>query len=136
MNRLLSTSLGLLALCASSCFLSRTTLNEPVHREEVDRFVPGTTTAKEVVASLGAPSEVVQLGSRTAYRYEFTVQKTAGFSIIIVSFVNNDTCSDRVWLFFDAKDVLTHAGTTLQAADAKFDMPWDPAHAPKSPGGG
>jgi hypothetical protein len=112
------------ALLAPSCFISRTTVNEPIRREEVDRLVPGQTTAREVVAQLGAPAEVVQLGNRTAYRYDFIVTKRAGFSIIILSFLNDDTCADRVWLFFDAADVLTHAGATLQAANARYEMPW------------
>ncbi|HEV8111192.1 MAG TPA: hypothetical protein VGR31_00300 [Planctomycetota bacterium] len=112
------------ALLAPSCFISRTTMNEPIRREEVDRLVPGQTSAGEVVAQLGAPAEVVQLGTRTAYRYDFIVTKRAGFSIIILSFLNEDTRSDRVWLFFDSSDVLTHAGSTLQAANAHYEMPW------------
>ena len=120
--------LACLALLAPSCFLSRSTVNEPVHGAEVASFVPGRTTAKEVVEKLGAPSEVVQLGSRTAYRYDFTVEKRSGFSLIVISFLNEDTRSDRAWLFFDAKDVLTHAGATLQAADARYAMPWQRIH--------
>jgi len=118
----------LLALAAPSCFLSRTTVNEPIHRTKIDGLVPGTTTAKEVVALLGAPGEVVQLGNRTAYRYDFSVQKRAGFTLIIVTFLNEDTRSDRVWLFFDADDKLTHAGATLEAGDAEYVMPWQEAH--------
>jgi outer membrane protein assembly factor BamE (lipoprotein component of BamABCDE complex) len=117
------------ALLAPSCFISRTTTNEPLRRAEIDRLVPGQTTAGQVVAVLGAPAEVVQLGTRTAYRYDFIVTKRAGFSIIILSFLNDDTRSDRVWLFFDAADVLTHAGTTLQAADTRYEMPWQDLHA-------
>jgi hypothetical protein len=71
--------------------------------------VPGETTAKDVVEALGAPNEVVQLGTRSAYRYDFTVEKTAGFTLIIITFLNDDTRADRAWLFFDKDDVLTHA---------------------------
>jgi hypothetical protein len=118
----------LLAFLAPACFISRTTVNEPVRSAEVASFEPGKTTAAEVVEKLGAPSEVVQLGYRTAYRYDFTVQKTAGFTLIVVSFLNEDTRSDRVWLFFDAKDVLTHAGATLEASDTRYEMPWIEIH--------
>jgi len=129
MNLRLPLLLGLLLLSFSpACFLSRQTTNEPIGRKKIEGFVPGKTTAKEVLEVLGAPSEVVQLGNRSAYRFEFTVCKNAGFSIIILSFVNSDTVSDRVWLFFDSKDVLTHAGSTLQAQDARFAMPWQSAH--------
>ena len=117
-------TLLVLALLSPSCFIARETVNEPIRRADVETLVPGTTTAREVVERLGGPNEVVQLGSRTAYRYDFTTTKRAGFTIILVSFLNDDTRSDRVWLFFDAKDVLTHAGSTLEAADARYAMPW------------
>jgi hypothetical protein len=118
----------ILVLLAPACFVARSTVNEPLRKAEIDRLVPGQTKAKEVVAILGAPNEVVQLGSRTAYRYDFSVQKRAGFTIIIVSFFNDDTRTDRVWLFFDKDDVLTHAGSTLQAKDASYAMPWQDVH--------
>ena len=128
MNRALPFVIGVVLLLAPGCFVSRSTVNEPLARPELERFVPGTTTAKEVVEALGAPNEVVQLGNRTAYRYDFSVAKNAGFSIIIVTFLNNDLRSDRVWLFFDSKDVLTHAGSTFQSRDAEFAMPWQEIH--------
>jgi outer membrane protein assembly factor BamE (lipoprotein component of BamABCDE complex) len=129
MTRTLPIVLTFLALLSPSCFTSRTTVNAPVHGDIAASFVPGQTTAKDVVEKLGAPAEVVQLGSRTAYRYDYTVEKRSGFTLIIVSFLNEDTRSDRVWLFFDAKDVLTHAGATLEAADARYAMPWQETHA-------
>lgn len=128
MTRRIAILLLLPALLAPACFISRTSVNEPLRSAAVEGFVPGQTTAKEVVEKLGAPAEVVQLGTRTAYRYDFSVQKRAGFTIIVVSFLNEDTRSDRIWLFFDAKDVLTHSGTTLQAADTRYEMPWIDIH--------
>ena len=128
MNRAFPVLALLVACLAPSCFISRSTVNEPIAAVAMEKFVPGQTTAKDVVAALGAPNEVVQLGNRTAYRYDFTVRKSAGFSIIILTFLNDDTCSDRAWLFFDSKDVLTHAGSTLQAADTRFEMPWQTPH--------
>lgn len=112
----------------SSCLISRDVVNEPLKRERFTNLVPGTTTAREVVEHLGAPNEVVQLGNRTAYRYDFTITKRAVFSVIIVSFLNEDTRSDRAWLFFDSKDVLTQVGTTLDAGDAEYAMPWQRVH--------
>jgi hypothetical protein len=128
MNRAFPALALLVACLAPSCFISRSTVNEPIAAAAMQKFVPGQTTAKDVVEALGAPNEVVQLGNRTAYRYDFTVRKSAGFSIIILTFLNDDTCSDRAWLFFDSQDVLTHAGSTLQAADTRFDMPWQTPH--------
>jgi outer membrane protein assembly factor BamE (lipoprotein component of BamABCDE complex) len=111
-----------------ACFVSRTMVNEPLKRAEIDKLVPGQTKAGDVTAILGAPNEVVQLGTRTAYRYDFTMQKRAGFTLIIITVLNEDTRTDRVWLFFDKDDLLTHLGSTLQASDARYAMPWYEVH--------
>src|SRR5213082_1348485 len=94
------------ALLLPSCLLSRSTANEPLHRDKIDALKPGTSTATDVANTLGAPTEVVQLGTRMAWRYDFTIDKVAGFSIIVLSFINSDTRADRAWLFFDANNVL------------------------------
>jgi len=73
------------------CFVSRSMINEPLKRPEIDKLVPGQSTAKEAVEILGAPNEVVQLGSRTAYRYDYSIQKRAGFTVILVTVLNEDT---------------------------------------------
>lgn len=113
-----------LLLTCPACFMSRDTVNAPLVQEKIGALVPNHTTSKEVVASLGAPNEVVQLGVNSAYRYDFTTTKRAGFTIIVVTFLNQDTRQDRAWLFFDAAGVLTHVGATLQAADTEYVMPW------------
>ncbi|MBK7644848.1 MAG: hypothetical protein IPJ19_17705 [Planctomycetes bacterium] len=118
----------LLLLTFSSCFLSRSTTNEPLRKKQLEQLHAGTTTAKEAIEILGAPTEVIQLGTRSAYRYDFTTLKRAGFSIIILSFLNEDTRADRAWLFFDAHDVLTHVGSTLEGNEAEYAMPWQDVH--------
>jgi len=128
MPKLTERLLPLILALAPACFLSRTTVDEPLRKEQLARFVPGETTAKDVVEALGAPNEVVQLGTRSAYRYDFTVEKTAGFTLIIITFLNDDTRADRAWLFFDKDDVLTHAGSTLQASGTEYAMPWQTIH--------
>jgi hypothetical protein len=120
--------LALALAAAPSCFVSRSMVNEPLKKAEIDRLVPGETKAGEVTAILGAPNEVVQLGTRTAYRYDFSQQKRAGFTLIVVTVLNEDTRTDRVWLFFDKDDLLTHMGSTLQAVDTRYAMPWVDVH--------
>jgi len=105
---------ALLLLGLSSCFISRTTTNVPLQRSRLDELRPGTTTAKEVVELLGAPNEVVQLGSR--------------FTIIIVSFLNEDARTDRAWLFFNKDEILTHVGGTFEGNQAQYAMPWQDIH--------
>ena len=106
------------------CAFGRETTNEPIRASAVAELVPGTSTAADATRLLGAPSEVIQLGSRTAYRYDFTKTKHTGFSIVVLSFYNADPRADRVWLFFDAKDVLTHVGGTFEGDHPRYAMPW------------
>jgi outer membrane protein assembly factor BamE (lipoprotein component of BamABCDE complex) len=112
------------AFLASGCFISREQANEPLVKSRIDSLAVGTSTASDVARELGAPTEVVQLGRRSAWRYDFTTSKRAGFTILVLTFLNTDQRSDRCWLFFDEADVLRHVGTTLDAADAEYAMPW------------
>jgi outer membrane protein assembly factor BamE (lipoprotein component of BamABCDE complex) len=123
---------ALLLLTLSSCFMSRSVTNVPLERAKLEQLHPGTTTAKEVVEILGAPTEVIQLGSRSAYRYDFTDMKREGFTVILFTCLNEDTRADRAWMFFDSKDVLTHMGSTLEGNDARYAMPWDDIHGAKA----
>jgi hypothetical protein len=113
-----------LVLLAPSCFISRDTANEPLSKQHMDTLKPGASTATDVANALGAPNEVVQLGKRMAWRYDFTNAKTAGFSIIILTFINSDARADRAWFFFDENSVLQYSGRTLQAEGSEYAMPW------------
>ena len=117
-------ALAFLLLFTPACFLQRTYVERPVAFERVTGFEPGRTTAAEVVEVLGAPNEVVQLGRRSAYRYEHRQTKTAGLLLVVFAFNNNDTQADRAWVFFDENDVLSHVGTTVYADTAEYAMPW------------
>jgi outer membrane protein assembly factor BamE (lipoprotein component of BamABCDE complex) len=127
-------------LCAllvlAGCMRSRSTINEPLDATHIGELRPGETTAAQVVELLGAPTEVVQLGRRSAYRYDYTAAKQNGLWLIVILFLNTDTRSDRLWVFFDEENKLTHHGATLTAADARWAMPWtnvhkQPAEAPR-----
>jgi hypothetical protein len=107
-----------------SCFLSRNTTNVPLQSKRLDVLQPGTSTAAEVAATLGAPNEVVQLGKRMAWRYDFTAAKRTGFTIIVLTLLNEDARSDRAWLFFDENSVLQYSSRTLDADGVQYAMPW------------
>ena len=119
-------------LCAiallSACLRSRSTINEPLDSTRIAELRVGETTAAQVVELLGAPTEVVQLGRRSAYRYDYTAAKQNGLWLIVLLFLNTDTRSDRLWVFFDEENKLTHHGHTLSAADARWAMPWTDVH--------
>lgn len=118
--------------CFSSCFVSRETTNVPLSAELVEQLVPGRTTATDVAELLGAPSEVVQLGFRSAWRYDHVRAKRAGFTVIVVTLMDTDARTDRVWVFFDENDLLTNVGSTFQAGGAQYQMPWQDRHYPEA----
>lgn len=118
--------------CFSSCFVSRETTNVPLSAQLVEQLEPGRTTATEVAELLGAPSEVVQLGFRSAWRYDHVRAKRAGFTVIVVTLMDTDARTDRVWVFFDENDLLTNIGSTFQAGGAQYQMPWQDRHYPEA----
>ena len=81
MSRTLVFVLSLLLLPA--CAILRQETNDPIDAVVIGSLQPGTTTAREVVEKLGAPTEVVQLGRRTAYRYDASCTKGAGLILIL-----------------------------------------------------
>lgn len=123
-NRSLHLALGLLVALAPSCFVSRSRLNQPLDQSAFAQLVPGTSSADDVLAALGAPNDVVQLGRRVAWRYDHTQTKTAAFWPVVVVLSNSDTQQDRIWAFFDEAGLLTHIGGTFVADEAAYKMPW------------
>lgn len=110
------------------CAIMRQETNGPIDATVVASLQPGVTTAREVVERLGAPTEVVQLGKRTAYRYDASTTKGAGFFLLVFNMLAQDTRSDRVWVFFDDKDVLSHCGSTFAVHRTQYALPWEDVH--------
>ena len=108
--------------------MARQDMNDPLDATAVSQLVPGRTTAREVVEKLGGPNEVVQLGKRTAYRYDSSTSKSSLLSLLLVTFANQDTRQDRVWVFFDESDTLTHFGGTYGSHRTQYAMPWEDVH--------
>jgi hypothetical protein len=117
-----------LLLLLPACAFARQDTNEPLDAPTVRAFVPGKTTAREVVEKLGAPTDVVQLGKRSAYRFDATRQKSTVLFLLLINFANQDARSDRVWVFFDEHDVLTHCGATFGTHRTQYAMPWEDVH--------
>jgi len=120
--------LALFLALAPACAVARSTDTEPLAAERLAQLRPGASTAKEVVAVLGAPVDVVQLGKRSAYLYRYTATKRAGLWLVVVGLYNVDTRSDRAWVFFDENQVLTHVGTTLAGDQVEYAMPYEDVH--------
>jgi len=122
-----SLPLVVLLITAPGCLIARTNVNEPLDEARVQPLRPGMTSA-EVVAALGAPTEVVQLGLRSAYRFDHVRKKRAALYALVVGFFNEDTREDRVWAFFDEEGTLTHVGSTFEADDTQYALPWSDVH--------
>lgn len=122
----MSTMLRLLPLLClplfTSCLLSESRSHAPLDGERVAAITPGESTVQDVLDLLGAPNEVVQLGRRSAFRYDHSVEKQTGLFLILVAVRGVDTQQDRAWIFFDEGGVVSHAGSTLQAGDAAFNL--------------
>ncbi|MFT4540506.1 MAG: hypothetical protein ACI841_000615 [Planctomycetota bacterium] len=112
-----------LALLAPGCFFSRRHLNQPLNAEALSLLTPGRSTAADVVAALGAPTDVVQLGKRTAYRYDYVQTKDTALFLIVFATRGQEVQADRAWAFFDENDVLTHLGQTLEGGQAEYFIP-------------
>jgi len=113
-----------LLLILPGCFTTRKTINQQLSSEAAAQVAPGTSAA-DVVELLGAPTDIVQLGHRSAYLYEFQQTKMTGLLAGVVGFMNSDTRSDRVWIFLGpGGDTVTHVGSSFDADKAENRMPW------------
>lgn len=128
MRKLLLLLLTLAFPCLSGCVQARMLENEPLDDAKIRQLAPGKTTAKEVVELLGAPTEVVQLHKRSAYRYEHTTTKYAALVLLLINFGHSDARSDRLWVFFDENERLTAVGSTLSSHRTQYAMPWEDVH--------
>jgi len=120
--------LFLAAMLQPGCVLGRSTRNEPLDPKVIDQLVPGKTTAREVTSLLGAPSEVVQLHKRSAWRYDHTNSKYTGLMLILVNFGSADSRSDTLWVFFDEDQTLYSFGRTLSSHRTQYALPWEDIH--------
>ncbi len=114
----------LLLFSSTGCFFARTDVHQPISRDVVVSLEPGTHTAADVVERLGAPIEVVQLGHRSAYKYEYRRNKMTGAFLLVVGLQGVDQRSDRVWVFFDEQDRLTHVASSFEAENSEFELPF------------
>jgi len=113
--------LPLLAL-TPGCLLSNSKVNQALDPAAMETLKPGASTADDVLAVLGAPNDVVQLGHRSAWRYDRSRTKDSGLFLIVFNMRHTDARQDRIWVFFDEEDRLTHVGGTFQADDVEYGL--------------
>jgi outer membrane protein assembly factor BamE (lipoprotein component of BamABCDE complex) len=124
-------SILLLSILATpACFFSRSKLEVPIDAGKIDEIVVGKSTKDDVVRVLGAPTDIIFSNREHdalrvfAYEYTYTVNKTTGFTIIILTFLNSDRKRDHVLVFFDEQGVVTSIGVNLDAEKASYELPF------------
>jgi hypothetical protein len=96
----------------------------PIEPSSLSHIAPGTTTGAELMRLFGPPSRIVRLSNGNAYIYTSKLTKTTGLWLALVTFVNMDTREDRVVIFLNSRDVVTHWGSSFQAGEASYGLPF------------
>ena len=105
LNRHRSTAISAIALLCvlllSGCAFSRGELGTGIKPEEIAQIKKGETSEAQVVALLGAPDEIRQLGKRELFHYYRYVLKHA--TVLVFSRAN--IASDELYVIFDERGV-------------------------------
>ena len=116
--------LTMITLISGCLLLGKNKEYQAFETSGLDQLTPGRTTASEVTAMLGAPTQVVKLSNGNAYIYKRSLSKGTGLWLVIVSFGNYDKDYDQLVFFFDQNDVLRHYGVSLNARKASYGLPF------------
>lgn len=123
-TRLIVTAL-LMATLLSGCYLmGKNKEYHPFSTQHLSELKIGVTTAEEICELFGAPTEIVELNSNSAYLYRRSVAKVTGLSLILISFGKYDKQYDQMAFFFDPNERLTHYGVSLDASKAAYGFPF------------
>jgi outer membrane protein assembly factor BamE (lipoprotein component of BamABCDE complex) len=114
--------LPILLLATPSCYLGQATVDAPLDGQAIAQLEVGQSTANDVTRLLGAPNQVVELGTGSAWLYQAQNGKQMGIWLLIFGAFGQDTRSDRCWVFFNEAGILTHVGTTLEADQAEYHL--------------
>jgi hypothetical protein len=114
--------LSLSLLAGSGCTWSRTRVNDPDFRTKAASVVPGKTTARELIQTLGTPINWVELpGGNHMYAYSYGDSKTEGLTLLVVNILKTNVGLDSAFFLLDDKDVVRekYIGTNSE------DLPWE-----------
>jgi hypothetical protein len=124
-RKILLLAIIIVLILASGCVLiGRDRDYRPFDPQLLNSVVPGKTTAAQVNQLFGAPAQVVKLANGNAYIYTRSTGKGTLVWLVLVTFIDYDRKYDQVVFFFDKTDILTHFGSTFNAAEAVYGMPF------------
>ena len=128
--RLFTVLLLLAVAAAPGCFFSRSKVDKALDRDKLDEIMVGESNKEDVARLLGAPTDIIFNNKELdplnvfAYEYIYKLEKTTGFTIILLTLTNSDTKRDHVLVFFDANGIVTGVGSRFEAEDAEYDLPF------------
>jgi hypothetical protein len=109
----------------SGCFgFGKNQEYQPFDAGKLEKLVKGQTTATEVGALFGAPSQVVKMSNGNAYIYTHSVAKGTAVWLLLVSLGNYEKQYDQIIFFFDNNDIMTHYGASFDARDSSYGYPF------------
>ena len=106
----------LFAFLLTGCAFSRGQLGTALKPEDVAQIRKGQTTEAQVVALLGAPDDIRELGNRELFHYYRYVLKHA--TVLVFSRAN--IASDQVYILFDPHGVVDQVITGNRTDQLRF----------------
>lgn len=102
--------------------MGQATVDEDLDPQAIAQLEAGKSTSTDVLQLMGAPSQVIELGNKSAWLYESQNTKQMGLWLIVFGSFGQDTQFDRCWVFFDDHGTLTHLGDNLNATSAEYHL--------------
>ena len=93
-------------------------------RETVAKIEVGKTTRAQVLEMLGPPRHILRLTEGEALVYTCSIEKSTGFSLIIVSTWRNDKQYDGVTVLVNRDGLVTAVGSRFDMDRASHGLPW------------
>jgi outer membrane protein assembly factor BamE (lipoprotein component of BamABCDE complex) len=100
----------------AGCAFSRGELGTALKAEDIAQIKKGQTTEAQVVALLGAPDDIREIGKRELFHYYRYVLKHA----TVVVFSRANIASDQVYVLFDEHGVVDEVITGDRTDQLKF----------------
>jgi outer membrane protein assembly factor BamE (lipoprotein component of BamABCDE complex) len=96
------------------------TIGEPLNADAIAKLQPNHSSAQQVADILGAPTQVVELGNKSAWLYEAQKARQSGILLFVFGTFGQDKQFDRCWVFFDENGLLTHLASSLETDATQY----------------
>jgi hypothetical protein len=107
---------GVFTIGLAGCAVTRGDLGDKLSQPALAEIKPGQTTMGQVIALLGAPDNIQQIGDGTVFHYYHYALKHATF--LVFSRVN--IASDDAYVFFAHDGVVSQVFTGNRTSQLKF----------------